>query len=115
MGCLCGRPISSVLDDPSVSVCAQVGDILFTSPQSLLQSYNVGGCARGLMYVREDRFYYESSCCGYLCCKSCQCCACCGKSFGVEDIAEVEFIENKSFRIEGISFDPYRDLNVHIH
>ena len=101
MGCLCGRPILSVLDDPSVSICAQVGDILFTSPQSPVQSYNVGGCARGLMYVKEDRFYYESLCCGHLCCKACQCCACCGKSFNVEDITEVKFIENQWFRIEG--------------
>lgn len=109
--CCCGRPttVTSVQYDPTVTVHATVGDIFFDHQH--YQSYNVGGCARGLMYVKEDRFFYESMCCNKLCCKSCQCCSCCGMSCDTTDIISVEVIENQSFQIPG---DHGRVRNIHL-
>ena len=95
--CLC-RPITSVSDDPTVTIRATVGDVFFD--YGVYQSYSVGGCNNGLMYVKETRLEYDSICCGRLCCVCCRCCgACCGKFFDLETIASVEVLENQSFSI----------------
>ena len=98
MGCCLCRPITSVSRDPTVTIRATVGDVFFD--YGLYQSYNVGGCASGLMYVKEDSLVYECICCGRLCCLFCRCCgSCCGKSFDLDELTSVEVLENQSFSI----------------
>lgn len=101
MGCCFDRPTASIVDDPTVVASATVGDIYFD--YGCYQSYNIGGCARGLMYVKDEKLWYESTCCGnrHLCCKFCQCCSCCGESFELAELSCVEAIENLSFGVRG--------------
>lgn len=97
MGCCLCRPMTSVTHDPTVTIRATVGDVFFD--YGVYQSYSVGGCNSGLMYVKEDRLVYDCTCCGRLCCLCCRCCACCGESFDLDSVTSVEVMENQSFSI----------------
>ena len=101
MGCCCccwSHSSSTVLNDPAVTISARVGDIYFDF--HYYQSYNIGGCSRGLMYIKQDRLYYVSTCCGdHQCC--CKCSSCCRDSFDLQNISSVEVINDQSFPLRG--------------
>ena len=87
MGCCLGRPVTHILNDPTVAIHTTVGDIAIVRRYS---STLVKGCCNGVMYVRpsEGLLYYETKCGSSLCCR------CCRHSFAITDISRVEVIEN---------------------
>ena len=88
MGCCLGRPVTDILNDPTVAIHATVGDIAIVRGYCSTTAIR-GGC-NGVMYVRpsEGLLYYETKCGSSLCCR------CCRHSFAITDISRVEVIEN---------------------
>ena len=92
MGCCLCRPDTDVVQDPSVTAYARVGDIAFVYRYSHSM---IKGCCSGLMYIREDVLYYETVCSGRLCCQ------CCRRAFNVRNIASVEVVKNRTETFHG--------------
>ena len=78
MGCLCSSPAAETENDPTITVKAEVGDIIISGRYSTQEVR--GGC-KGIMYVKDGYLYYQVLCC---------CCCCCKRQFLLSDITHIQ-------------------------
>ena len=78
--------------DLAVSFYTTVGNIAIARGGAVLIANNA---CKGILYVKDDSLYYETKCCGKLCCR------CCRQSFKLSEIQNVEVLQNQAVPYDG--------------
>ena len=86
--CVCTKPLDDILNDVTISLKAEVGDIVILSRYR--RSAASGSCISGAMYVQDGSLHYRAACGRNLCCK------CCSSRYDLAEIKSVEVVQNQS-------------------
>ena len=76
MGCCFGIPAAEIENDPTITVKAEVGDVIISN---IHYTQRVEGGFNGIMYVKDGYLYYQVLCC-----------CCCNRQFLLSDITRIQ-------------------------
>ncbi len=93
--CCCAARLEEILDDPTIQLKAEVGDIAIV--QKHYHSQLAGPCVRGAMYVQDGALRYRPACGRTFCCSSCY------RVYQLSSITKVELLEHQTVSLSTTS------------